>query len=151
MHLHNFPCTCWYGKDLSKDYGKPLVRQYNIVLELYGTGTNTLIIWYQDGPGTVRHYTVQYGNVRYLYCTIRTFFLKYLRKIHVSTSTGASGRTNCREWSGYFSCGAGGDAGGGAGGDDGFAFDVGADDIRLSKGNIIRGLVEWCLLLPLNP
>ena len=69
----------------------------------------------------------------------------------IVASTGASGRTNCREWSGYFSCGVGGDVGGGANGDDVVAFGVGAGDIRLSKRNVIRGPNELCVLLPLNP
>jgi hypothetical protein len=64
-------------------------------------------------PIRYRYGTVLYGTGRYLYCTIRTFFSKYCRKIHIAAYTGASGRRNCREWSVYFSCGAGGDAGGG--------------------------------------
>jgi hypothetical protein len=36
-----------------------------------------------------------------------------LTKINIAASTGVSGRRNCREWSVCFSCGAGGDAGGG--------------------------------------
>ena len=66
-------------------------------------------------------------------------------------STGASGRTNCQEWSGYLGCGAGGDVGGGVDGDVVVVFGIGAGDIRLSKRNIIRGSDEWCVLLPLNP
>jgi len=50
--------------------------------------------------------------------------LKYCRKIHIAASTGTSGRANGREWSGYFSCGVGGDVGGGACGDVGVAFGV---------------------------
>jgi hypothetical protein len=53
----------------------------------------------------------------------------YRRKIHIADSTGASGRTNCREWSGYFICGVGGDIVGGVDSDDVVAFGVGADDI----------------------
>ena len=54
----------------------------------------------------------------------------------LAASTGASGRKNCREWSGYFICGAGGDVGGGVDGDDVVAFCVGAGDIWLSKRNV---------------
>jgi hypothetical protein len=53
----------------------------------------------------------------------------------IAASTGASGRTNCREWSGFF-CGAGGDACGGDDGDVVVAFGVGVGDIRLSKRNM---------------
>ena len=102
-------------------------------------------------PIQSRYRTIQYGTIRYMYGTIRTFFLKYCRKIHIAASIGASGRTNCREWSGYFSCGVGGDVGGGAHGDDVVAFGVGASDIRLSKRNVKRGPDEWCVLLPQNP
>jgi len=38
-------------------------------------------------PIRPRYGTVQYGIVRYLHCTIRTFFLKYRRKIHIAAST----------------------------------------------------------------
>ena len=69
----------------------------------------------------------------------------------IAASTRASGSTNCREWSGYFGCGVGGDAGGGVDGDVVVVFGVGAGDIRLSKRNIIRGPDESCVLLPLNP
>jgi hypothetical protein len=69
----------------------------------------------------------------------------------IVVSTGASGRTNCREWSGYFGCGVGGDAGGGVDGNVVVVFNIGAGDIRLSKRHIIRGSDEWCVLLPLNP
>ncbi len=85
-----------------------------------------------------------------MYCTIRTFFLKHRRKIHIAASTGASGRTNCREWSGYFSCGVGGDACGGDGGDACVAFGVGVGDARLSKRNLRRNPDECCVLLPQN-
>ncbi len=52
----------------------------------------------------------------------------------------------------FFSCGAGGDAGGGADGDAFVAFGViSVGDIRLSKRSVIRGPNEWCVLLPLNP
>jgi len=74
----------------------------------------------------------------------------------IAASTGASGRTNYREWSGCFRCGAGGDVDGGVYGDVVVFFGVGAGagaggDIRLSKRNIIRGSDEWCVLPPLNP
>jgi hypothetical protein len=64
-------------------------------------------------PIRSRYGTVLYGTGRYLFCTIRTFFSKYCRKIHIAASTGARGRRNCREWSVYFSCGAGGNTDGG--------------------------------------
>ncbi len=100
---------------------------------------------------------VRYGTLRY--CTVVVWYhtnllleVMYRRKIHIVASTGALGRTNCRKLSGYFSCGAGGDAGGGADGDDIVAFGVGSDgDIRLSKRNATRGPNEWCVLLPQNP
>ena len=66
-----------------------------------------------------------------------------------AASTGASRRTNCREWSGYYSCGVSGDAGGGADSDDVVAYGVGLT--RLSERSIIRGSDEWCVLIPLNP
>ncbi len=67
---------------------------------------------------------------------------KLFKSGDIASSTGASGRTNCREWSGYFECGDGGDAGGGVDGDVVVVLGVGACDIRLSKRNIIRGLDE---------
>ncbi len=77
---------------------------------------------------------------------------KLLKCGDIAASTGASGRTNCRKWSGYFGCrGVGGDDGGGVDGDVAVVFCVGAGDIRLSKRNIIRGPHESCVLLPLNP
>ena len=57
----------------------------------------------------------------------------------IAASTGASGRTNCREWTGYFGCGACGDVGGGVDGDVVVVFGVGASDIKQSKINRIRG------------
>ena len=100
--------------------------------------------------GTVLYGTVRYCTVPVLYHTNLLLEVLHRRKIHIAASTVASGRTNCREWSGYFICGVGGDAGGGVDGDVVVAFGVGAGDIPLSKRNI-RGPNEWCVLLPLNP
>ena len=43
--------------------------RFATVLELYGTGTNTLIIWYGTNTVTVRYGTVQYRTVHVLYHT----------------------------------------------------------------------------------
>ena len=85
------------------------------------------------------------------FCRLGFLRCKLLLCGDIAASTGESGRTNCREWSGYFGCGAGGDASGGVDGDAGVAFGVGAGDFRLSKRNIIRGSYECCVMLPLNP
>ncbi len=64
---------------------------------------------------------------------------KLFKSGDIAASTGASGRTKCRELSGYFGCGVGGDVGGGVDGDVVVVFGFGAGNIRLSKRNIIRG------------
>ncbi len=65
---------------------------------------------------------------------------KLFQSKDIAASTGASGRTSCREWSGYFGRGDGGDVGGGVDGDGVVVFGVGVGDIRLSKKKHNKGL-----------
>ncbi len=56
-----------------------------------------------------------------------------------------------RDYSGSLGCGACGDDGGVADGDDVAACGDGVSDIRLSKKQNARGSIAWCMILPLDP